>query len=78
MVGVFLRCIRVDENVVQVNDDEMVQKDAKDIVHKRLEGCWSVGKSKGHDKGFKVSIAGSEGCFPFISFFDSEQVVCSA
>ena len=40
-----------------------------------LESCRSIGKSKGHNKPFKRTIAGSECSFPFITIRNMDKVI---
>ena len=40
-----------------------------------LESCRSIGKSEGHNKPFKRTIAGSESGFPFITVRNMDEVI---
>ena len=73
-----LRVLAVDQNIIKVGCAEYVELGAECLIDIALEGGWSVGESKGHDKKFEEAISGSEGGFPFIARFDSNQVVCVA
>ena len=72
MVG---RVVRVDEDVIEVDNHVDVEQVLEDVVHKTLEGYGSIDKSKRHDEPFKGSVLGPEGRFPFITFVDTYEVV---
>lgn len=72
---VFLQRSTVDLDVVEVCGADVVEEGQKDIVDEMLEVGRAVGKTKGHDKGFKEAIAGAERCLPFLWFCDPDQVV---
>ena len=40
-----------------------------------LESCGSIGKSEGHNKPFKRTIAGSESGFPLITIRNMDEVI---
>src|SRR5882724_866139 len=73
---VFGHIARVDENVVQVDDDCDIKHICENVVHKLLKGCGCIGKPFRHYQPLKRAISGSECSFPFISGCDSDQVVC--
>ncbi len=60
--------VGINEDVVKVYNYGNVKHVSENIVHKALERRGSIGESKRHDMPFKKSIAGPEGCFPFITF----------
>lgn len=78
VVVVFVGVRREDEDVVEVDDDEVVQEIAKDVVHESLEGGGSVGETEGHDKGFEVAVASAESGLPLVTFLDPDKVVSPA
>ena len=41
--------LRINEDVVQINDDRHVQKVGEDVVHETLKCCWCIRESKWHD-----------------------------
>ena len=49
MLGVFLRIVRVDENIIEVHNDIDVEHMRENIVDEALEGSQSVSESKRHD-----------------------------
>ncbi len=59
---------RINEDVIKVYNYGNVKHVSENIVHEALERRGSIGESKRHDMPFKRSIAGPEGCFPFITF----------
>src|SRR5260221_7620063 len=48
------------------------------IVHHCLEGTRGVGQSEEHNCGFKQSVAGFEGGFPLVTFFNTNIIVAPA
>jgi len=45
---VFGNVVRVDENVVQIDDDNDVNHVHENVIHKPLESCWGISKSFRH------------------------------
>src|SRR5712672_3385440 len=65
-----------EENIIEV-DDEMafIDKIQEDGVHKGLEGYGCVTKTKGHDKWLEEAKRALDGCFPFVTFSDTDVIV---
>ena len=68
ILNMLLIGIGVNQNVIKVGDTELVQELMEDVIDIGLERCKSIREIKGHDEVFKVSIAGSKGSLPLISF----------
>ena len=68
MFSVKLNVIRVDEDVVEIDDNTNIKHVGEDVVHKPLECHGGIGKSKGHDLPLEQSIMGSECSLPLIAF----------
>src|SRR5712672_1357122 len=68
-----------EENIIKV-DDEMafIDKVREDGVHKGLEGRGCVTKTEGHDEWLKEAERALEGCFPFVTFADTDVIVTPA
>src|SRR5882672_1854356 len=64
---VFGNVVRVDEDVVQIDDDYDINHVREDVVHKPLESRWSISKPFGHYQPLERSITSSECSFPFVS-----------
>jgi len=45
--------IQVDKYIIQIDHNTDIQKIRENVVHKSLEGCRSIGKTKGHYRLFK-------------------------
>ena len=60
--------VRIDEDIVEVDNNGDVKHIGKDVVDKVLESHGCIGRSKWHNMSFKGTIAGAECIFPFISF----------
>ena len=69
------RIVGINEDVIQVDDHANIQEITEDVVHETLESCRSIGKSKGHNKSFKRTIAGLESSFPFITVRNTDEVL---
>ena len=67
--------IQVDEYIIQIDHDTDIQKIGENVIHELLEGCGSIGKTKGHYKPFKLSIMCPKGSLPFITISDVNQMV---
>ena len=50
--------LTVDENVIQVNQDTLPYLLGKDLIHKRLEYCWSIRQTKRQDLELIESLWG--------------------
>ena len=64
---VFGNVVRVDEDVVQIDNDNDVNHVCEDVVHKPLESRWRISKPFRHYQPLERSIASSECSLPFIS-----------
>ena len=53
MLFVLGQVVRVDEDVVKVDDDTDIEEITEDVVHETLKGRRGIGKSKGHHQPFK-------------------------
>jgi len=45
--------IQVDEYIIQINHNTDIQHVRENVIHELLEGCGSIGKTKGHYRSFK-------------------------
>jgi hypothetical protein len=70
MLFVLGHIVRVDQDVIEVDNDTDVEEVAKDVIHELLKGRRGIGKSKGHYQPFKRAIASAEGSLPFFTFCD--------
>src|SRR5712671_5228596 len=55
-----------------------IDKVGEDGVHKGLEGRGSITKTKGHDEWLEEAERALEGCFPFVTFADTDVIVTLA
>jgi hypothetical protein len=72
---VFLTGPAEDEDVIEIDDGEIVQEVAKDVVHEILEGGGSVGETEWHDVVLVVAIARTKGGLPLVTFCNADEVV---
>src|SRR5882672_1884492 len=64
---VFGNVVRVDEDVIQIDDDNDINHVREDVIHKPLESCRSISKPFRHYQPLKRSIASLECSLPFSS-----------
>jgi hypothetical protein len=76
MVFMLSRILRINENIVKVENHEVVSDIGEDIIHEGLEGGGGVCKSKRNHVVLKGAKFAVEHCLPFISFLDTNQMVC--
>ena len=67
--------IRVNEDIIKVNDNTDIEHICEDFIHVTLESSRHVGKSEGHHKPFKRAVASAECSFPFVTVCDVDKVV---
>ena len=67
--------IRMDQDIVKVDDNIDIKQVGEDVLHEPLEGCQGIAESKGHDQHFKESKVGLEGRLPFVALGNAYQVV---
>jgi hypothetical protein len=72
MLDVFLQCLAIDQDNVQVCFAENIEVWAKGLVDISLEFYSSICESKEGDQGFKEAIVGVYGCLAdiFITYPD--------
>ena len=75
MLLMVCRVIGVDEDVIEVDDHMNIQEVTKNVIHKSLEGRWSIGQSEWHNKPFKGTIAGVECGLPFVTFRNADKII---
>ena len=74
MLWVFLRILREDEDVVDVQPYKDLQVVSKDIIHDALERRWRITEAKGHNNPLEVAKLRVEGGFLDIFVLDSDLV----
>uniref|UniRef100_A0A0W0FEJ3 Uncharacterized protein n=1 Tax=Moniliophthora roreri TaxID=221103 RepID=A0A0W0FEJ3_MONRR len=67
--------LRIDENVVEVDDNTDVQEISKDGIDEALESGRSVGESFGDDVPLIRAVSGPECSFPLVTFSNSYKMV---
>ena len=60
--------VRIDKDVVKVDDYADIEHVREDVVHESLKSGWRISESKRHDLPFKQSVVGLECSLPFITF----------
>ncbi|PHT48237.1 Signal recognition particle 54 kDa protein, chloroplastic [Capsicum baccatum] len=78
MVCMIMLTAGIKQNIIYTDYDEHVQVLPKNTVHQVHESCWGIGKTKGHDQEFEVTIPGMEGYFWNVIFSDSELMIAES
>ena len=73
-VSIFVR--REDKEVVHADDEPSFGDHVSEgVIHKLLERCGGIGKSKEHYCWFKEAFVCDEGSFPLVAVFDANIVI---
>ena len=75
MILVVTKIIRVDQDVVQINENTYVEEIGEDVIHKTLKSGGGVGKSERHNTPLKRTIASAEHGFPLVTFMDPDKMI---
>ena len=75
MLPVLGGIIRIDEDVIKVDDNRNVNHVGKDVVHKTLESGRSVSETERHNQPFKRPVASPECGLPFVSVGDADKMI---
>ncbi len=69
------RIVGIKEDVIKVYNYGNVKHVSENIVHEAFECHGSIGESERHDMSFKGTVVGLEGCFPFITFGNTYEMI---
>ena len=72
---VLFESVRVDKQVVEISNHEIVKIFSKGVIDEVLKCARSIAKAKGHNLIFIKSISTAEGRFPFFPSGDPKAVV---
>ena len=75
MLMVLFHVVRVDEDIIQIDEDAYIEHVGEDVIHEVLKSCQCISQTEEHNTPFKGAVAGVEGGFPFVTFTDSNKVV---
>ncbi len=67
--------LSIDEDVIEIHYHKNVELLGQDLVDITLKRGRCVGQSERHDLVLEMAIAGPEGHFSFIAFFDPHLMV---
>src|SRR5882672_3469392 len=67
--------VRVNEGVIQVDDDYDINHIHKNVIHKLLKSCWCISKPFRHYQPLEGTITGSECSLPFISSRNPDKMI---
>ena len=75
MLFVLGEVVRIDQYVIQIDNDVNVHHIGKDVIHEPLKSCGSVSKAFWHYQPLKGSVSSLEGSLPFVSCCNADQMV---
>ncbi|KAK4706538.1 hypothetical protein R3W88_033905 [Solanum pinnatisectum] len=75
MICMFFLILRVNEDIINKDNNEQVQILREHFVHQIHESCKSIGLSKRHNYKFIMTILGSEGYLWDVTISDSELMI---
>ena len=64
-----------DDEIVQISGHETIEEIVKGVVHKVLESGRSISEAEVHNEELIGAVATTEGCLPFISLGNADQIV---
>ena len=75
MLYVFCKGVRVDQDIINVHNDELVDPVQENFIHDGLEDCGSSGETVEPNQVFLVTPSGDEPWLPLILTSYTDQVV---
>jgi hypothetical protein len=69
------KIFRINEDIIQIDNNTYVQHIRKDAIDKALEGGQSISESFRHNQPLIRAIACPESCFPLISFCYLDKMI---
>src|SRR5882672_1819456 len=76
MSFVLRNVVRIDEDVIQVDDDYDINHIRGDVIHKSLKSCWCISKPFRHYQPLERTVSGLECSLPFIFRHNPDKMVC--
>jgi hypothetical protein len=77
MVSLLLDVRGEDKDIIQIDHNKLIYIFSKDDIHHMLKYYRSISEAERHYLVLKMTITCAKRGFPFISRFDSHQIVCS-
>ena len=73
----FMLCevVRIDQDVIQIDNDIDVYHIRENVVHESSKSCRSVSKAFRHYQPLERSVSSPESCFPFVSFGNAYEMI---
>ena len=75
MFKVFFFSLAIDQYVIKIYNDTFVKQRSENIIHQCHKCGWGIGKSKGENTEFKVSILDSKGGLWNVLVLNSDLVI---
>jgi hypothetical protein len=78
VILVLRRILRINEDIIELADYQLVHIRPHAIVHISLERRRRISQPGRHDPIFELTISGPEGRLKLIALFDSDKVIRAA
>ncbi|PHT94120.1 hypothetical protein T459_02002 [Capsicum annuum] len=75
MVYMITLIVGINQNIIYEDYDEHVQVLLEHTVHLVHKSCWGIGKTKGRDLEFEMTILSTIGYLWNVTFSDSELMI---
>src|SRR6266850_5428867 len=75
MSFVLRNVVRIDEDVIQIDDDYDVNHIREDVIHKSLKSCWCISKTFRHYQPLERTILSLECSLPFVSRCNPDKMI---
>ena len=75
MFSVRFWIVRIDEDIVQIDDDMNINQVFKNIVNEPRPSGWRVGETERHNQPFKRPVASPECGLPFVSVGNADKMI---
>ena len=69
---------RIDDDVIQIDNNVDIQALRQDTIDVGLEGCRSIGEAEGQDLIFEMTVPGPECSLPLVALLDAHTMVCGS
>jgi hypothetical protein len=71
----FRKGVGINQEIIQIYDEELIEKFAEGIVHVVLKGAGGVTETERHYCILEQPIATTEGCLPLLSCGHAQSIV---
>ena len=71
----FFKGVRVDQDIINIHNEELVDHVLENFIREGLEDCGSIGETVGHNQVFVVTPSGDECRLLLIPTSNTDRVV---